>query len=133
MGLTQIKRETELALIRREQIDKRHAAEECCWPEGYVEDCPMLRHGVECAFRDNCEPFDAMREYADYLETEHWKRVSAWHKRWAGRRCQLCGCTDAPLETHHNNYDCLGRECAQDLLTLCEDCHRRFHAEKEIA
>jgi len=45
--------------------------------------------------------------------------------RAAGHRCRLCFASDeeARLEVHHRTYRNFGCELAEDLTTLCHDCH----------
>jgi sirohydrochlorin ferrochelatase len=46
--------------------------------------------------------------------------------RRAGYRCRLCnlGSPDVVLTVHHRTYERLGKELADDLTTLCMECHR---------
>lgn len=69
------------------------------------------------------------REYAEYLETPHWKSRRQTALKGAGYRCQLCGDHSARLEVHHNDYSRLGDEADSDLIVLCESCHGRFHGD----
>jgi len=64
--------------------------------------------------------------YAEYLKTDHWKRMSAMCKRNADYRCQICNSTKA-LEAHHRTYERLGWEAPGDLTCLCGACHAKFH------
>ncbi len=63
--------------------------------------------------------------YKDYLNSDHWKSISGEHK-WIFFRCQICSSSEN-LNVHHNNYDHIGYECYDDLITLCNDCHAKFH------
>lgn len=66
--------------------------------------------------------------YAEYLQTNHWRRHRRQALERAGHRCQVCGREDVPLEVHHNRYDNLFGEDPEDLIALCERCHR-VHTE----
>lgn len=74
-----------------------------------------------------CEPA-ALRSmpYADYLKTEHWKRKRKAALHAALHRCQLCN-GKGPLNVHHRTYERRGEELPNDLIALCEPCHRKFH------
>jgi hypothetical protein len=66
-----------------------------------------------------------------------------WHEKRTrimsrdGRKCKKCGCSDAEhkLQVHHEHY-ILGRlpwDYPEELLvTICEPCHERLHAEHRI-
>ena len=44
-----------------------------------------------------------------------------------GWRCQNCG-TSERLQVHHiRSRSALGDDAAENLITLCADCHRQFH------
>ena len=65
--------------------------------------------------------------YAEYLETEQWKRRRRLALRRAGDRCQVCGARAGyELEVHHNDYSNLGEERDIDLVVLCKDCHEVY-------
>jgi 5-methylcytosine-specific restriction endonuclease McrA len=64
--------------------------------------------------------------YAEYLKTAHWQRVRALALETAGHACELCASTEA-LQVHHRTYERLGFEQPDDVITLCDDCHRDHH------
>lgn len=64
--------------------------------------------------------------YAEYLKTAHWQRQRRFALQRAGEACELCGHPDA-LEVHHRSYERLGFEQPEDLIVLCQDCHRDHH------
>jgi len=42
-------------------------------------------------------------------------------------RCQNCG-TSEYLQVHHiHSRSALGDDAAENLITLCQNCHRQFH------
>lgn len=62
------------------------------------------------------------RKYKTYIRSSAWKtRRSATFCRdnWT---CRLCG--EPATEVHHLTYARLGRERPEDLISVCEDCHR---------
>lgn len=65
--------------------------------------------------------------YAEYLSTSYWLLFAREARARAGYHCQLCDRDDLPLEVHHRRYDRLGDERPDDVIVLCEDCHRRHH------
>jgi hypothetical protein len=67
-------------------------------------------------------------EYAEYLQTAHWKEISAKVKERAGNRCQVCN-SDRALEAHHRTYENIFHELEHlsDLTCLCGRCHGLFH------
>ncbi len=47
-----------------------------------------------------------------------------------GWRCQVCG-TRCRLEVHHIQLRSRGgRDCEDNLITLCSDCHARVHGRQ---
>jgi len=67
------------------------------------------------------------KEYAAYLRTPHWKKLSAEMVEKAGGRCQKCGKEHKKLNVHHEHYYTLGRERPGDLTVLCPKCHLKAH------
>lgn len=72
---------------------------------------------------------DSQKKYAEYLQSPHWKQLSAAVKARAGYRCQVC---DSPhdLQAHHRKYDNRGKESLDDLICLCRRCHAVFHGQE---
>ena len=65
-------------------------------------------------------------EYAQYLNSEHWRTLSRLRREFDGDRCAICG-SEHPLQVHHRTYDrCPFMERLSDVVTLCEDCHTLF-------
>lgn len=66
------------------------------------------------------------RPYAERRKTTEWsilkKRIHCRDKY----RCRLCG-DDEQLHVHHRTYTNYGEERLDDLITLCNSCHGRFH------
>jgi HNH endonuclease len=87
---------------------------------------------TECLpWRGRCdEPIRVPPEmsYEEYLATMWW----AWRRgrtlRQDGYRCRRCG-TRKGLQVHHLSYKHLGDEPDEDLVTLCRECHARFHGK----
>jgi hypothetical protein len=65
--------------------------------------------------------------YGRYISSAAWQTSPARlaELRAAGHRCRLCFASgeEARLEVHHRTYRNFGCELAEDLTTLCHDCH----------
>lgn len=64
--------------------------------------------------------------YGDYLRTDHWRAIRMGAIDRSRGHCQLCGKTEQ-LHVHHNSYKNLGEERPEDLIVLCQGCHKKFH------
>jgi 5-methylcytosine-specific restriction endonuclease McrA len=71
----------------------------------------------------------AKAQYRRYLQSEWWKyrRVRALVRVWY--LCQKCKQAWA-RQVHHRHYNSLGSERDEDLMALCERCHRIVHGLK---
>ena len=71
-----------------------------------------------------------MSDYKEvYLYSDRWKRKRAAVITRDGNRCTRCGADNKTLHVHHKTYRFIGREPLRDLITLCEDCHRKEHGK----
>ena len=64
--------------------------------------------------------------YYRYIASDFWKAKANIARRQADYRCQLCN-NDKHLHVHHRTYERLGKELSSDLITLCSNCHEKFH------
>ena len=64
--------------------------------------------------------------YSEYLKTDHWQYTRKRALIIAGYVCHLCNSKDR-LQVHHKTYERRGCELQEDLVVLCERCHRKFH------
>jgi Helix-turn-helix domain len=62
-----------------------------------------------------------IRRYFGRLESEEW--IQSY-------RCRLCNAAE-DLNVHHRSYEHLGAEPDRDVITLCRDCHAKFH-DKDV-
>ena len=67
------------------------------------------------------------RPYVERRQTREWTELKRQIHRRDGYRCRLCGSNDAPLHVHHCTYENYAEERLEDLITLCGECHQRFH------
>lgn len=72
-------------------------------------------------------------EYALYLRTDYWKNLKKNIVAFRGPQCEKCGEWFDDLENelylHHITYRGNHREKWEDLVLLCESCHKREHSK----
>ena len=61
-----------------------------------------------------------------YLRSIGWKQRSLAYKKRVGWLCERCFIRPTAI-VHHLNYDNLGHEEPQDLISLCAVCHAEMH------
>ena len=76
----------------------------------------------------NQEDLKAM-PYKEYLQTQHWINTREMALIRANYECQLCR-SEYRLQVHHNTYKNIGNEKDEDLIVLCEKCHKKHHGKK---
>lgn len=64
--------------------------------------------------------------YKKYLNSKEWKEKRDKRLEIDGFKCTCCGTKDR-LNVHHTTYERLGHESMEDLITLCNDCHKAIH------
>ena len=64
--------------------------------------------------------------YSEYIKSEAWKKKAKQRKELDNYKCVKCGKTH-PIEVHHLNYDTLGHEDMDSLISLCSYCHYLEH------
>lgn len=63
--------------------------------------------------------------YLLYIASKHWRDVRELVKKRAFNRCERCR---GPFQqVHHLTYENLGHENLEDLVGLCDGCHRDAH------
>ena len=92
-------------------------------PTGEVDEDGCDICDIEDLFFLNTE----INEYKKYLSTKVWDEKRREKLKEAGYKCQLCSKKDVKLHVHHNTYERIGDEDMNDLIVLCEDCHKKFH------
>ena len=75
------------------------------------------------------EIFSPKREYYEYINSNDWqvRRENFYSKH--GKVCECCG-SSVNIDLHHLNYNRLGYEEDEDLVSLCRDCHGIIHTFK---
>lgn len=63
-----------------------------------------------------------------YLQSDHWKALSAAARNHHGKQCAKCPRTKR-LDVHHLNYRNIYDVTVDDLQVLCRPCHKREHGE----
>ena len=76
-------------------------------------------------------------DYKQKLKDPRWQRKKSEIMMRDNFTCQQCGATDKTLNVHHITYvRCKNGEpwaCPdEDLITLCEECHREIHSNPDI-
>jgi 5-methylcytosine-specific restriction endonuclease McrA len=64
--------------------------------------------------------------YDAYLQSPHWHKTRRAALRRAQYQCEHCSSTTA-LQVHHLSYGNLGKEPPEDLMVLCDPCHKHAH------
>jgi hypothetical protein len=66
--------------------------------------------------------------YLTFLKTKYWKKVRAMVFKRDNKTCQKCG-SKKKIQAHHLTYENHKNELnhLEDLITLCEDCHKKEH------
>jgi hypothetical protein len=69
--------------------------------------------------------------YESYLQTPHWKEKAKQARARAKYQCLKCGKKPdtGELEVHHLSYSHIWDERPEELLVVCESCHKKFHPE----
>jgi 5-methylcytosine-specific restriction endonuclease McrA len=66
------------------------------------------------------------KKYRSYVERDCWNLRRQAYLTSHGPDCELCRMEKA-AQVHHLNYERLGSETDDDLVALCEQCHRLLH------
>lgn len=71
----------------------------------------------------------AKEKHSNYLRSDMWKKRRRIKLQREGYTCEDCGCSAS--QAHHESYDNLAASEAEweieDLVALCEACHKRRH------
>ena len=61
--------------------------------------------------------------YDKYIHSAGWRRKAGQRLEMDGHVCQVCG--REATEVHHLTYDRFGNEEMNDLVSLCQECHKK--------
>ena len=67
---------------------------------------------------------DRHPDYTEYTNSEAWR---AQRKKVLECDANLCVCGAEAQEVHHKTYENIGKEPLHELVSLCKECHARFH------
>ena len=67
-------------------------------------------------------------EYQAYLQSVEWYFLRKAVKTLSGGICEECQET-LGAQVHHLTYERVGNERLEDLLYVCEECHRKLHGK----
>lgn len=70
--------------------------------------------------------YDKKGPYKDYLRSERWQDVRVEILLRDKYCCVKCHSRNN-LQVHHKTYERRGMEDKDDLMTLCESCHKKEH------
>ena len=68
-------------------------------------------------------------KYIQYMNSFQWRALRLKVINRDDRKCRCCD-TRKNLTVHHLTYDRFMNEKMDDLITLCETCHKRVHEGK---
>jgi 5-methylcytosine-specific restriction endonuclease McrA len=69
--------------------------------------------------------------YNLYLQTDHWQHFRLKALDNAKYICQLCNSKEKKLDVHHRTYENRGRETFNDVIVLCDGCHKKHHGKDD--
>ncbi len=72
---------------------------------------------------------DTKTWYQGYLQSKHWKEFRLIALKHHGDKCCKCG-GDYKISVHHLNYDNVGNESVDDVIVVCDNCHKEIHGIK---
>lgn len=65
--------------------------------------------------------------YEEYLLTPEWLSTRKRILKRDNFQCQGCHVKNVVFNVHHYTYVRLGEELDEDLVTLCQECHKELH------
>lgn len=68
--------------------------------------------------------------YENYLKSKHWLIVRN-SIITPNTECAVCGEKNTHLQLHHKTYERIGNESVNDLIPLCENCHKLVHKAED--
>lgn len=91
---------------------------------------PVTKINVECAAFDTQKMKNPGIQGKAYQQGD---QMGFWNVREYvlfrdGHKCFHCGKTDVPLNVHHLESRKTGGDSPTNLVTLCEECHHKYHS-----
>lgn len=74
------------------------------------------------------EPERKFIDYFEWMKSPAWRRIRNRKMKESGYKCELCG-SAKNLHVHHITYENIGHEPMDDLLVVCNKCHKKLHEE----
>jgi 5-methylcytosine-specific restriction endonuclease McrA len=71
-------------------------------------------------------------EYVATLASPRWRRLRAAVIEEQANVCLDCGAYTSLLELHHLHYRTLGEERMDDVIALCQPCHRKADRRRAV-
>ena len=62
-----------------------------------------------------------------YLNSIAWRQTRITYLRRTGWKCEKCFVRGSRI-VHHLSYDRLYHEQPEDLIALCDECHKKMHS-----
>lgn len=72
-----------------------------------------------------------MTDYAEYMQSDEWKRKRTRIRRRARGWCERC-LVGQRADVHHVTYARLGHEELSDLVAVCQYCHEFLHGKRTL-
>lgn len=72
-------------------------------------------------------PFELRTKYNEYIRSNEWKEKCEKILARDNHECQHCHAHTPDLSVHHKTYENLFNEKDEDLITLCDNCHKKEH------
>ena len=85
-------------------------------------------HAVDYTPKAEPPPKEPVKNYNEYLKSDHWLETRREALQCYGDKCVVCD-SRKNLNVHHKNYDTLWCENMIDLVVLCDNCHKKFHGK----
>ena len=98
-------------------------------PDTYQKLCQLKKEWPKMIVVLRCKGkfIDIYANYEQYLKwDDNWRLLKNKIKEERGERCEKCR-SEMELHLHHKTYKNIGNEKPEDLVILCEYCHKKEH------
>jgi 5-methylcytosine-specific restriction endonuclease McrA len=83
-----------------------------------------LKFTIDIAFITN----NRKKAYNQYIASKKWREFRSGILKERGFHCELCK-SQKNLELHHLSYANFGFEKPEQVIILCENCHKKAHTK----